>query len=219
MIIIVSDLHIGDRNFKYFDFLDFLMSLERGTTIILNGDFEDLYKISQPKAMEEYSLVYSFLKKFNVKRVKGNHDEILTLPKKLEFETNSGLRVAVCHGHHHDFLVKNFSWYTRVASKVEKVLDSIFMCNFRRVLRYLSLGILTYLSNKINYKALEHHDGYDLVVIGHTHFPKVISKDGRYVVNCGEWLHDCTYVKITDDGNVSLHWWIKNKKKEVIKNG
>lgn len=215
---IVSDLHIGDRNFKYFEFLDFLMSLKEGTTIVLNGDFEDLYKISQPEAMRKYDLVYSFLKKFDVKRIKGNHDEILTLPKKLEFETKTGLKVLVCHGHHHDFLVRNFSWYTRVASKVEKVLDTIFRCNFRRVLRFLSLGIVTYLGNKVNYRALEDHSDFDLVIIGHTHFAKVISRGGRYLVNCGEWLHDCTYVMITDEGEISLHWWLKNKKKEVIKN-
>jgi UDP-2,3-diacylglucosamine pyrophosphatase LpxH len=43
--------------------------------------------------------------------------------------------------------------------------------------------------------------GYDSVLTGHTHSPKIV--DGY--MNCGDWCENCTYIVYTEEDGWNLH--------------
>ncbi len=52
-------------------------------------------------------------------------------------------------------------------------------------------------------------DAIDTIVCGHTHKPGRI---GSWLYNCGTWAeNECSFVRITDDGEARVFDWINNK--------
>jgi len=49
-------------------------------------------------------------------------------------------------------------------------------------------------------------EGFDVVVMGHTHRPKIESIDGKVLVNLGDWLQHFTFCEINERGPVLKNW-------------
>ena len=48
--------------------------------------------------------------------------------------------------------------------------------------------------------------GYDSVLTGHTHSPKIV--DGY--MNCGDWCENCTYITYTEESKWTLHRYLSD---------
>jgi len=64
---------------------------------------------------------------------------------------------------------------------------------------------IDFASNKFN-------EGFDIVIIGHSHQPLIKNIDGKYLINLGDWLYHYTY-GLLENGELSLNYWEQNKKK------
>lgn len=51
-----------------------------------------------------------------------------------------------------------------------------------------------------------HQQGFDCVILGHTHFPFIYENQGKFVVNLGDWINHFTYAKLSQ-GSLSLETW------------
>jgi UDP-2,3-diacylglucosamine hydrolase len=54
-------------------------------------------------------------------------------------------------------------------------------------------------------------EGYDCVVMAHTHQPMVMEKNGHLYVNIGDWMRYFTYSKL-ENGRLTLERWPADKK-------
>lgn len=80
--IIVSDLHLGTKNSKSKEFLDFLDS-HKCETLILNGDIIDGWALNRGSKLKKIhtkviSKLISISKNTNIIWVRGNHDEFIS---------------------------------------------------------------------------------------------------------------------------------------------
>lgn len=50
------------------------------------------------------------------------------------------------------------------------------------------------------------NNGYDYVIIGHTHKPQLVSLDSGHYLNTGNWMYDFSYVRIDQNGPMLLYW-------------
>ncbi len=48
--------------------------------------------------------------------------------------------------------------------------------------------------------------GYDAVVLGHTHWPALENRDGGWYLNPGCWMTDSTFIEITAKGPALYCW-------------
>lgn len=46
------------------------------------------------------------------------------------------------------------------------------------------------------------NSGYDMVILGHSHFPEIITRGGRQYCNTGQWIYRHTYVTFDKSGLV-----------------
>jgi len=51
-----------------------------------------------------------------------------------------------------------------------------------------------------------HQQGFDCVILGHTHRPFIHEKSGKYVLNLGDWITNFTYGKFSNN-KISLEKW------------
>jgi predicted phosphodiesterase len=126
-IVILSDLHMGDgssnddlrRNGKLIASVLELHYLAKGSTLVLNGDIEDLQKFSLAKIRSAWRGVFSLFDRFahegKLYKISGNHDDKLLEEARYPYPLHPGLRLAwgkrtiyVFHGHQASgFLVKH----------------------------------------------------------------------------------------------------------------
>jgi len=74
----------------------------------------------------------------------------------------------------------------------------------------------------LQYAKEQFDNGYDYVIIGHTHRPTVISYGEKRYINLGDWIHHFTFANINGEG-INLFQWdgnqtINNLQKITIKN-
>ncbi len=49
-------------------------------------------------------------------------------------------------------------------------------------------------------------EGYEVVLMGHTHQPKIEQSNGKTFINLGDWMTHFTYCKIDDQGPQLIEW-------------
>lgn len=154
----------------------------------------------------------------------GNHDEFLakfkdykifdsiTLHERMDFVTKSGKKFLVLHGHQFDFLTKYpaTSWMYRVGDWCYEILlsfNEVFNW-FRRILGMKYWSVSKYIKIKVKRATqfIESFEtivcryakerGYDGVICGHLHDPKIKIIDGMIYVNTGCWTEkdNCSFV-------------------------
>ena len=236
----ISDVHLGSRECRAAQLLDFLRSIEVDY-LFLVGDIVDLWALRKnfywPQEHNEVfrALLGKAKAGTRVIYIPGNHDEELrefcgSVFGKLEIhrefvhETADGRQLLVLHGDEFDAVVKCSPWLAVLGSTMYGFLLWLNRCvNFAR--RRLGLpywSLATWLKLRIG-NAARHVDaferaaahvaarrGLDGIVCGHIHRATMRDVGGVDYCNDGDWVENCTAVVEEMSGRLELRSWTED---------
>jgi len=210
--LILSDLHLGSPLFCSKNVISSIIK-EPYKEIFILGDVIDVWEEKVETIKKEYRDLINVINEraidIDITIVKGNHDPdgyILKdifpnciIKTKCAYMDNGTILI---HGNENDHFIRDFSWVANVFYKLYKCLSRIGI-NIREPFRDLFYSIASkrgknYFNDlvlKVEKETCDNYKrAYKNIVMGHTHLPKVvIAKDFRYV-NCGDWIHNMSYV-------------------------
>ena len=229
--VVLSDVHLGTVGCYALELLHYLNSINP-STIILNGDFIDAWNFKKYYWPESHMMVLrTLLSKMangtDIYYITGNHDEVLRkvsslqlgpliIRDKLIMELN-GETVWIFHGDIFDITMKHSKWIARIGGKG---YDLLIMIN--KLINWLSVqmgrGKIS-LSKRIKdsvKKAVQFIDnfehtamelaidqGYDYVICGHIHQPKIRGYENEHgsviYMNSGDWVENLTALEFDGD--------------------
>lgn len=239
-IVVLSDIHLGTVGCNAIELLQYLNSIEP-KMIILNGDFVDVWNFRKYYWPESHMMILRTLLTMmtngtDIYYLTGNHDEVLRkvaslqlgplfIRDKLVLELN-GEKVWIFHGDIFDVTMKHSKWIAKLGGKG---YDLLILLNklINLVMIKLGKGKIS-LSKRIKdsvKKAVRFIDdfettamelaidqGYDYVICGHIHQPKIRGyeneKGSVIYMNSGDWIENLTSLEY--DG----HQWDMYKYRE-----
>ena len=204
--VIISDIHIGSKNYKAKELTDFLNRVEYDQ-LILAGDIIDLIKIpSFTKRFLDIIKVIDFSKE--IIYVVGNHDfpfkgligsSIFNLKfvDKYEFEDNGRL-IRVEHGDRYETGIVQRDFFMKIVSICHDWLERRFDLDLATLLVKYKMK-----KRKLRriWDILKWNDDVDVIIMGHTHHPEAIiwvdnKQTIKTYVNCGDWVSHQSWVSI-----------------------
>ncbi|MEP7196571.1 MAG: UDP-2,3-diacylglucosamine diphosphatase [Saprospiraceae bacterium] len=230
-VVVISDVHLGTYGCHAEELLYYLKSL-RIKTLIINGDFIDGWSFSKSYFPESHFAVIRYILKMvsrgtRVVYITGNHDEFLRKYSdvylgKLQIVDKyilqlDGLRYWFFHGDVFDYSTKGFN---KIIAKIGgKGYDMLILFNrfvnrillkFGREKYSLSKNIKNVVKQAVKFihdfeaksaeSAIEH--GYDYVVCGHIHQPKIkeywTAKGKIVYMNSGDWIENLSALEYVD---------------------
>jgi len=233
--IVVSDLHLGTKDSKAEEFIEFL---EKHPTdlLILNGDIIDGWALNRgAKWKKQHTKVISKLLKLSNKTqiiwIRGNHDEFLQ-----EFMGNhfGGIEIRedyvldirntvesyyIFHGDVIDIFITKYKWLSKIgAVGYDFALWLNRWYNKYRVWRKLpyqsiSQKIKSGVKAATNYVndfevtalSMASKKGCHGVMCGHIHQPEDRMINGKRYLNSGDWVENMTAICVEDSGRVYLY--------------
>jgi UDP-2,3-diacylglucosamine pyrophosphatase LpxH len=233
--IIVSDLHLGTKDSKAEEFMEFL---EKHPTdlLILNGDIIDGWALNRgAKWKKQHTKVISKLLKLSNKTqivwIRGNHDEFLQ-----EFMGNhfGGIEIRedyvlyirntvesyyIFHGDVIDIFITKYKWLSKIgAVGYDFALWLNRWYNKYRVWRKLpyqsiSQKIKNGVKAATNYVndfevtalSMATKKGCHGVMCGHIHQPEDRMINGKRYLNSGDWIENMTAICVEDTGKIYLY--------------
>src|SRR6476661_7660319 len=130
-IVVISDVHLGTYGCHARELLQYLKSI-RPKTVILNGDFVDIWQFSKRYWPKSHMKVVKQLTKMVSKGVKvyyitGNHDELLKkfngfklgsfhIVNKLLLDLEDGRKAWIFHGDVFDLTMKHSRWLAKLGA-------------------------------------------------------------------------------------------------------
>lgn len=233
----LSDIHLGYSHCKADFLLEFLAHVHCDTLYLVGDIIDLWSLRSQFHWPREHSAVLRNLharsrEGTRVVYVPGNHDELLRdlvgislggIPCEVRAEhaTADGRRLLVTHG-------DEFEAFIRCGALTRLLGDAsyTFLLRLNRLYNHLRArqgkpywSLATYLKNRIGnarkaiecfeQAAIEHarSSGYDGVVCGHIHQPRIREESGISYCNDGDWVENCTALVERHDGRLELlHW-------------
>ena len=233
--IVVSDLHLGTKDSKAEEFIEFL---EKHPTdlLILNGDIIDGWALNRgAKWKKQHTKVISKLLKLSNKTqiiwIRGNHDEFLQ-----EFMGNhfGGIEIRedyvldirntvesyyIFHGDVIDIFITKYKWLSKIgAVGYDFALWLNRWYNKYRVWRKLpyqsiSQKIKSGVKAATNYVndfevtalSMATKKGCHGVRCGHIHQPEDRMINGKRYLNSGDWVENMTAICVEDSGRVYLY--------------
>lgn len=223
-IAVISDVHLGTYGCHAKQLLTYLNSIEP-KQLILNGDIIDIWQFKKRFFPKSHLSVIKKIMDFAANGTKviyitGNHDEMLrkfadtevgniSIVNKLVLNLD-GKKAWFFHGDVFDISIQNAKWLAKLGGWG---YDLLILLN-RYVNWYLeSVGKERYsLSKKIKNSVksavkyindfekvatdLAIKNGYDYVVCGHIHQPKMLVKENKFgkttYLNSGDWVENFT---------------------------
>ena len=230
-IVVVSDVHLGTYGCKANELLKYLKSVEP-KTLILNGDIIDFWQFSKkyfPKShMKVLKYITSLLTRgVEVYYITGNHDETLRKFAGIELGSLKLVNKVVLplgdkkawffHGDVFDVTMKHSKWLAKLGAIG---YDSLIHLNnisnwvsdklgrerysFSKAIKGMVKEAVSFI-NSFEETAAEIaiENGYDYVVCGHIHEPKIRTfetgdKSCTYL-NSGDWVESLTALEYHDD--------------------
>ena len=203
--IFISDVHLGTKQCKAKALLEFLSTL-KCDYLFLVGDIIDGWALRRkhywPKSHTEVlRRILKLSERCKVIYLPGNHDEFVRPFLKEDMKLGNVEivdsyvfeNVYVCHGDKFDLTMKIprpiinfFAHLSDGGSLTDKM--------------YKLLGTQKVITKWAKTK------GYDSVLTGHTHSPKIV--DGY--MNCGDWCENCTYITYTEENKWTLHRYLSD---------
>ena len=202
-----------------------------GNELFIVGDLFDYwfeYKHAVPNKF--YSVLFEISKLIEsdvaVHFLRGNHDCWLQdfLKKQVKIDILPDLFTTEIHSKktfifHGDGILKSDSGY-RLLKKIFRHPLNIFLFRClhpdigipltKRMSQtsrfYTSSKIFDYTNEYIDYAALKFSQGYDYVILGHSHEPLLKKIDGKVLINLGDWIKHFSYGMISN-GTLSLNFW------------
>ena len=229
---LVIDNEESKKLHKLYQFLDYVYQ-EKADYLFLVGDIFDLwfeYRIVIPKPYFQTMQKLYRISENNTKLIflAGNHDflfrdffkkcmnaEIYLDSYQIRIDNK---RIFITHGD--EYTINDFRYHLLKSILHNKILISIFELVHPDI--GLSIGKLMSRSSRAsktsvklerkretgleNFAKKKINDGIDLIVMGHTHNPKVIKYKSGVYVNLGDWITHFSYLEFID-GKFDLKRW------------
>lgn len=218
------------RRKKVINFLDSIK--DDADLLILNGDVFDLWYVWKKFIIKGY---FPLLFKLNQLRencvrivfIAGNHDfwfkNFLTGTLGIEVykdyfcETIDGAKIFVSHGDKYTSNDLRYQIFRRMIRNkfimwIFGTLHPDFALNIGRTMSRSSRK--QKITNRILYKreeglilfAKEKLNETDIVILGHSHLPKIEKYKNGIYANAGDWINNNSYLKMTN-GKIELHYY------------
>jgi UDP-2,3-diacylglucosamine hydrolase len=237
-IFFISDAHLGlEDEEKESHRVDLLLKFFNhvancGRRLYIVGDLFDFWFEYQHVIPRRYFRILCALQNLveqniRVEYITGNHDfwmenffehdlgiRVHHQPLDMEYEGN---RFYVAHG---DGLAKSDVGYRAL----KKILRHRFNIHLYRLLHPDAGFRLALFCSQLsrNHREIKNRDeeyaqyakdrfaeGFDGVVLAHTHRPQEIHENGRTYVNIGDWMQHYSYGRL-EEGRLSLEYWPEN---------
>lgn len=234
--VVLSDVHLGTVGCHAVELVQYLNSIDP-ERVILNGDFIDMWNFRKyywPEAHMHVirTLINMMTNGVDIYYLTGNHDEALRrisslqlgplfVRDKLVLEMN-GEKVWFFHGDIFDVTMRYSKWIAKIGGKGYELLIIL-----NRMMNYVSMKMgygKFSLSKKIKDSVkqavnfiddfevtameLAIQEGYDYVVCGHIHQPKIRgyeNEEGSVIyLNSGDWVENLTALEY-DEGEWTLY--------------
>ena len=233
--IIVSDLHLGTKDSKAEEFIEFI---EKHTTdlLILNGDIVDGWALNRgTKWKKQHTKVISKLLQLSNKTriiwIRGNHDEFIQefigthlgaieIREDYKLDINNTMEsYYIFHGDVIDVFITKYKWLSKIGSvgyDFALWLNRIYNTYRKwRKLPYISISqkikesvkVATNYVNDFEVTALSMatKKGCNGVICGHIHQPADRMIDGKRYLNSGDWIENMSAICIDNAGKVYLY--------------
>jgi UDP-2,3-diacylglucosamine pyrophosphatase LpxH len=233
--VIVSDLHLGTKDSKAEEFIEFL---EKHPTdlLILNGDIVDGWALNRgTKWKKQHTKVISkILQLSNTTQIiwiRGNHDEFIqdfigTHLGAIEIKEDYKLDIHntvesyyIFHGDVVDVFITKYKWLSKIgAVGYDFALTLNRWYNTYRKWRNLpyqsiSQKIKSGVKAATNYindfettaLSMATKKGCNGVMCGHIHQPEDRMIDGKRYINSGDWVENMSAILIGNDGDICLY--------------
>ncbi|WP_338733898.1 UDP-2,3-diacylglucosamine diphosphatase [Mangrovimonas cancribranchiae] len=223
-IAVISDVHLGTYGCHAKQLLTYLNSIEP-KTLILNGDIIDIWQFKKRYFPKSHLKVIKKIMDFasdgvEVIYITGNHDEMLrrfadttigniSIVNKKVLDLD-GKRAWIFHGDVFDVSIQNAKWLAKLGGYGYDVL--ILLNRFVNWIlermgkeKYsLSKKIKNSVKRAVKYindfeevaSDLAIENGYDYVICGHIHQPKMLIKENKFgqtmYLNSGDWVENFT---------------------------
>jgi len=223
-IAVISDVHLGTFGCQAKQLLTYLNSIEP-KTLILNGDIIDIWQFKKRYFPKSHLKVIKKIMDFaangvNVVYITGNHDEMLrkfadteigniSIVNKLVLDLD-GKKAWFFHGDVFDMSIQNAKWLAKLGGwgyDLLIVMNGLVNWCLEKLgkERYsLSKKIKNGVKGAVKYindfeevaSDLAIQNGYDYVICGHIHQPKMLIKENKYgqttYLNSGDWVENFT---------------------------
>jgi UDP-2,3-diacylglucosamine pyrophosphatase LpxH len=232
-VVIVSDLHLGTKDSKAEEFIEFL-DKHPTDLLILNGDIIDGWALNRgTKWKKQHTKVISKLLKLSNKTriiwIRGNHDEFIqefigTHLGAIEIREDYVLELTdkkyYCfHGDVIDVFITKYKWLSKIGAvgyDFALWLNRVYNTYRKwRKLPYISISqkikesvkVATNYVNDFEVTALSMatKKGCDGVMCGHIHQPEDRIINGKHYVNSGDWVENMSAICIDKNENLYLY--------------
>jgi len=210
--------------------ISFLETLKgKADLLVLNGDIFDLWFAWDQVIIKGYFPLLKVLSDLNehgcrLVLIAGNHDfwfngflsEYLNIDIYPDYfqEVIDNIKVYVTHGDLHtsnDFRYKLFRTFVRnkLVKSIFKIIHPDLALNLGKLLsrssreRKISPVLMKAKEKGLDKFAEKKLQDHDLVVIGHSHSPKLDNKANGIYVNLGDWIVNNSYLEMIN-GNIEL---------------
>lgn len=230
-IVVLSDIHLGTVGCHALELLQYLNSIDP-KILILNGDFVDVWNFRKYYWPESHMMVLKTLLTMmtngtDIYYLTGNHDEVLRkvsslqlgplfIRDKLILELN-GEKVWIFHGDIFDITMRYSKWVAKIGGKgyellillnraINKIAEKMgrrklslskkIKDNVKQAVRFIEDFEITAVELAID-------QGYDYVICGHIHQPKIRGyeneKGSVIYMNTGDWVENLTALEYDGD--------------------
>ena len=235
-IVVISDIHLGTFGCQAKHLINYLKSI-KPKILILNGDIIDIWQFSKHYFPKSHIAVIQQLFKLAAKGttvyyITGNHDEALrkftdlnmgniTLTNKLVLPID-GKQAWFFHGDIFDRSIQQSKWLAKLGGwgydllilmnqSLNWTLEQMGKEKFSlsKKIKYAVKQAVSYINDfEMVAAELAIAQGYDYVVCGHIHQPKIkeitTSKGSCVYLNSGDWVENLTALEY-ENGDWSLY--------------
>jgi UDP-2,3-diacylglucosamine pyrophosphatase LpxH len=233
--IIVSDLHLGTKDSKAEEFIEFIDS-HPTELLILNGDIIDGWALNRgTKWKKQHTKVISKLLKLSNKTriiwIRGNHDEFIQefigthlgaieIREDYKLDINNTMEsYYIFHGDVIDVFITKYKWLSKIGSvgyDFALWLNRIYNTYRKwRKLPYISISqkikesvkVATNYVNDFEVTALSMatKKRCNGVICGHIHQPADRMINGKRYLNSGDWVENMSAICIDNIGKIYLY--------------
>jgi len=233
--IVVSDLHLGTKDSKAEEFIEFI---EKHPTdlLILNGDVVDGWALNRgTKWKKQHTKVISKLLQLSNKTriiwIRGNHDEFIqdfigTHLGSIEIREDYKLDIYntmesyyIFHGDVVDVFITKYKWLSKIGAvgydfalwlnRVYNTYRKWKKLPYQSISQKIKAGVkaATNYINDFETTALSmaSKKGCDGVICGHIHQPEDRMINGKRYLNSGDWVENMSAILIDYDNNIMLY--------------
>jgi UDP-2,3-diacylglucosamine pyrophosphatase LpxH len=233
--VIVSDLHLGTKDSKAEEFIEFL-DKHPTDLLVLNGDIIDGWALNRgTKWKKQHTKVISKLLKLSNKTriiwIRGNHDEFvqefigthlgaIEIREDYKLDINNTMEsYYIFHGDVIDVFITKYKWLSKIGSvgyDFALWLNRVYNTYRKwRKLPYISISqkikesvkVATNYVNDFEITALSMatKKGCNGVICGHIHQPADRMINGKRYLNSGDWIENMSAICIDNIGKIYLY--------------